>query len=204
METQKNKVIAYLRVSTEQQNIDQQKLEIHEYAYKNKLHIDKFIEKTVSTKHLGNKHIDFVTKDLNKGDLLIVSELSRLGRSVGQIIQIINILTKNYIGFIAIKENIKIYGIQNMQTKILIVFFGLFAEIERDLISERTKQGLIAAKKKGKILGRPKGIGKSKLDLFKDEIKALLHNGSSKTFIAKKYNTSLTNLYNWLKKHLIK
>ena len=81
--------------------------------------------------------------------------------------------------------------------------FGLFAEIERDLISERTKQGLLAAKKKGVKLGRPKGYGKSKLDEFKIEIEALLKNGSSKSFIARRYKTSLPNLYKWLQKHQI-
>jgi len=78
---------------------------------------------------------------------------------------------------------------------------GLFAEIERDLISERTKQGLIAARNKGKLLGRPKGSGKSKLDPFKLEIVSLLKNGSSKTFVAKRYKTSLPNFYKWLNKH---
>ena len=82
----------------------------------------------------------------------------------------------------------------------MITMFGLFAEIERDLISERTRQGLLAARKKGKLLGRPKGPGKSKLDPFKPEIEALLKNGSSKTFIAKRYKTSLTNFYKWMKK----
>ncbi len=72
---------------------------------------------------------------------------------------------------------------------------------ERDLISERTKQGLQAARAKGKILGRPKGPGKSRLDEFKPEIESLLKNGSAKTFIAKRYKTSLPNLYKWMKKH---
>jgi len=125
--------------------------------------------------------------NLESGDLLLVSELSRLGRSVGQIIQIVDILIKQQIRFVAVKESIKINGKQDIQTKTMITMFGLFAEIERDLISERTKQGLLAAKEKGKILGRPKGSGKSKLDSFKLEIEALLKNGSSKTFIANRY-----------------
>ena len=83
----------------------------------------------------------------------------------------------------------------------MITMFALFSEIERDLISERTKQGLIAARKKGRQLGRPKGSGKSKLDQFKPEIEALLKNGSSKTFVAKRYKTSLPNFYKWMKKH---
>lgn len=131
----------------------------------------------------------------------MVSELSRLGRSVGQIIQIVDNLIKKQVRFIAVKESIRINGTQNIQTKTMITLFGLFAEIERDLISERTKQGLLAAKKKGKLLGRPRGPGKSKLDRFKPEIEALLKNGSSKTFVAKKHKTSLPNLYKWMKKH---
>jgi len=101
----------------------------------------------------------------------------------------------------AVKESIRINGKQDIQTKTMVTMFGLFAEIERDLISERTKQGLQAAKAKGKILGRPKGPGKSKLDNFKPEIESLLKNGSSKTFIAQRYKTSLPNFYKWLKKH---
>ena len=78
---------------------------------------------------------------------------------------------------------------------------GLFAEIERDLISYRTKEGLHAARAKGKILGRPKGPGKSRLDPFKPEIIALLKNGAKKNFIAKRYGITPPNLLNWLKKH---
>lgn len=143
-------------------------------------------------------------ENLESGDLLLVSELSRLGRSVGQIIQIVDTLIKQQVRFAAVKESIKINGKQDIQTKTMITMFGLFAEIERDLISERTKQGLLAAKEKGRMLGRPKGSGKSKLDPFKLEIEALLKNGSSKTFIAKRYKTSLPNLYNWMKKHGLK
>lgn len=102
--------------------------------------------------------------------------------------------------FEPLKEGIRVDGKQDIQTKTMITLFGLFAEIERDLISERTKHGLNAARAKGRILGRPKGSGKSKLDPFKLEIEALLKNGSSKTFIAKRYKTSLPNFYKWLKK----
>ena len=120
---------------------------------------------------------------------------------MGQIIQIVDALINKKIRLITVKESIKIDGKQDIQTKTMITMFSLFAEVERDLISERTKQGLVAARKKGKLLGRPKGPGKSKLDQFKPEIEALLKNGSSKTFIAKRYKTSLPNLYKWLKKH---
>ncbi len=135
--------------------------------------------------------------------MLLVSELSRLGRSVGQVIQIVDTLIKKKIRFIAIKEGIRLNGKQDIQTKTMVTLFSLFAEIERDLISERTKQGLVAARERGKQLGRPPGQGSSRLDQFKLEIEALIKNGSSKTFIAKRYKTSLPNLYNWMKKQEI-
>jgi len=198
------KTLAYLRVSTGEQDLNSQKLELHEYARRNHLSIDDFIEIEISSRKSPQaRRIDELIGNLQSGDLLLVSELSRLGRSVGQIIQIIDSLIKNEVRFVAVKESIKINGKQDIQTKTMITMFALFAEIERDLISERTKQGLVAAKKKGRQLGRPKGSGKSKLDEFKPEIEALLKNGSSKTFVAKRYKTSLPNFYKWLKKHEI-
>jgi DNA invertase Pin-like site-specific DNA recombinase len=198
----KNRTIAYLRVSTGKQDVNNQKLELHEYARKEKITIDKFIEVEASTRKSSKaRKIDELLEELKEGDLLLVSELSRLGRSVGQIIRIIDRLIKKKVRFYSIKEGIRVSGKQDIQTKTMITLFGLFAEIERDLISQRTKQGLAAARAKGKLLGRPKGTGKSKLDPFKLEIEALLQNGSSKTFIAKRYKTSLPNFYNWLNKN---
>ena len=93
---------------------------------------------------------------LQPGDRLLVSELSRLGRSLGQVLQIVATLIERKIRFIAIKEAIEVEGQQDLRTKVMITMFGLFAEAMRDLISERTKEGLAAAKAKGKLLGRPK------------------------------------------------
>lgn len=87
----------------------------------------------------------------------------------------------------------------SMESKIVLMMFAMISEIERDLISERTKEGLRARKAAGIKLGRPKGPGKSKLDRYKEEILALLANGSTKTFIANKYQTTAGNLSNWLK-----
>jgi len=96
---------------------------------------------------------------------MLVSELSRLGRSVGQVIQIVDDLLKHQIRLVAIKENIHLDGKQDIQSKVMVTMFGLFAEIERDLISERTREGLVAAREKGRVLGRPKGShGPSKLE----------------------------------------
>ena len=90
-----------------------------------------------------------------------------------------------------------------MESKIVLNMLAMMAEIEHDLISERTKQGLRAAKAKGRQLGRPRGPGKSKLDQYRVEIEALLKNGSTKSFVAKRYGTTAANLHNWLKKNEI-
>jgi hypothetical protein len=130
--------------------------------------------------------IDDVLKHLGAGDRLIVSELSRLGRSLGQIIHIVDTLVKRNIRFVAIKETIRFEGKQTMQTKVMVALFGLFAEVERNLISERTREGLIAAKAKGKLLGRPRGsLGRSKLGGKELEIQTLLDKKVSKASIAK-------------------
>lgn len=198
------KVYAYVRVSTSGQDVDAQKVELYDYARRNAFTIDEFIEISISSrKSTKSRRIDELLENLQEEDMLLVSELSRLGRSVGQVIQIVDTLIKKKIRFIAIKEGIRLNGKQDIQTKTMVTLFSLFAEIERDLISERTKQGLAAAREKGKQLGRPPGPGSSKLDQFKLEIETLLKNGSSKVFVAKRYGTSLTNLYNWLKRNKI-
>lgn len=95
-------------------------------------------------------------------------------------------------------------GKQDIQTKTMVTLFGLVAEIKKELISQRTKQGLKATRASGKKLDRPKGKGKSKLDAFRPEIEALLRDGSNKAFVAKRYKTSLPILDNWLRKNDIR
>ena len=134
------------------------------------------------------------------GDRLVVSELSRLGRSLSQVIQIVDDLVKRKVRFIAIKEAIRFEGKQDMQTKVMVALFGLFAEVERDLISERTKEGLAAARAKGRLLGRPKGsVGTSKLDGKEEEIRILLGKQVSKASIAKIVGVSPTNLRHFIR-----
>ncbi len=136
---------------------------------------------------------------LKKGDLLIVSELSRLGRSLGQVIQIVDELVQRNIHFVTVKEAIGFAGKQDLQTKVMIALFGLFAEVERDLISERTKEGMAAAKARGKLLGRPRGsLGKSKLDGKEEEIRMLLGKRVSKAAIARILDTSRTTLHHFI------
>ena len=195
------KTIAYLRVSTDKQDIDKQRLSILDYAQRNNIKINKYIEIEASSRRsTKERQIDELLDILSPKDTLIVSELSRLGRSLGQIIRIVDELIKNKILFISIKENIILNGRHDMQTKIMITLFGLFAEIERDLISKRTKEALSAARKQGKLLGRPKGsLGKSKLDGKEEEIKKFLELTVSKASIAKILGVSRTALYHFIK-----
>ncbi|MBI1928947.1 recombinase family protein [Candidatus Poribacteria bacterium] len=181
------RVVAYLRVSTARQDLDPQRLAIWDYAHQHRLTIDEFISaKASSQKGLKPRQINDLLARLQPADVLLVSELSRLGRSVGQIIFIIEKLVAKQVRLVAIKEGIDLAGRADLQTKVMITLFSLFAEIERDLISERTKEGVIAARAKGKVLGRPKGVlGKSKLDGKEEEIRFLLQKGVSKSAIAK-------------------
>ena len=120
--------------------------------------------------------------------------------SLGQVIRIVDELVKRKIRFVAIKEAIRFEGKQDMQTKVMIALFGLFAEVERDLISQRTKEGLAAARAKGRLLGRPKGaLGKSKLDGKEEEIRILLEKTVSKASIAKIVGVSRTALHHFIR-----
>lgn len=191
------KTIAYLRISTGGQELDNQRLAILDYAHRNHIRIDQFLEMQVSSqKTVKERGIDGLLENMNDGDLILVSELSRLGHSVGQVIQIVDTLVKYKIRFVAIKENISLDGgKQDIQSKMMVTIFGLFAEIERDLISERTRDGLIAARAKGRILGRPKGArGPSRLDGKESEIQMLLGKKVSKSSIAKIMDVSRSAL----------
>ncbi len=165
------------------------------------MEVDDFVEVTVSSrKSTKERKIDQLLEELDTGDTLILSELSRMGRSVGEIITTVDTLVKKRIRFIAVKEGIRLNGSQDMQTKVMVTMFSLFAEIERDLISMRTKEGLAAAKASGKKLGRPRGVlGKSKLDGREDEIKRLLALEVSKASIAKITGVDRSTLYNFIR-----
>ena len=195
------KTIGYLRVSSDKQTVDNQRLAILDYCQKNVLKVDDWIEVNMSTRRTPTqRRIDELLDRLKNGDCLVVAELSRLARSVGQIAVTVNTLLKNKVRFISIKENIKLNGRQDMQTKVMITMFSLFSEIERDLISERTKEGLRRARAEGKLLGRPKGtIGKSKLDGKEEEIKKFLKGGINKTNIARYLGVSWSTLENFIK-----
>jgi len=200
-EKAETRTIAYLRVSTDKQEIENQKMAVLEYANKEGFQITEFVEIVISSRKKAQKtHLDKEIEDLKAGDLLVVSELSRVGRSLSQIITFIDELNSRQVRFIAIKENIKLDGKHDTTSKVMITMFGLFAELERDLISQRTKDGLKRAKASGKTLGRPKGTrGKSKLDGKEKKIAELLDKGLNKTNIAKYLEVSRPTLIHFVK-----
>lgn len=180
-------IIAYLRVSSSKQDANSQKLAVLDFAHRECITIDEFMQVEISTRRSAQKkELDSIISKLQKGDTLLVSELSRIGRNIANIIMTIDTLIKQGIQFTAIKENIRITGTQDMQSKMLVTMFGLLAELERDLISQRTKEGLNNARAKGKKLGRPKGTkGKSKLDGREGEITDYLDKGVTRANLAR-------------------
>jgi DNA invertase Pin-like site-specific DNA recombinase len=179
------KTIAYIRASTDKQDLNNQKLEIFEFAKKNKLEVDDFIQMTISSrKTTKERRIDEMLSVLDDADTLIVTELSRLGRSTAEVIGLVNELIKKQVRVIAIKQNLDMKQ-HDMNSKIMITLFSLFAELERDLISLRTKEALASKKAQGIRLGKPKGtVQKSKFDKDVVKIKELLVLGLSVRKIA--------------------
>jgi DNA invertase Pin-like site-specific DNA recombinase len=199
---QSSKTIAYLRVSTIDQDLDKNRADILQVANKKELGQVTFVEEKASGKISWRKRkIASILEQLTQDDNLIVSELSRLGRSMLECMEILSIATQNGINVYAVKGNWHLD--KSIQSKIIAMAFSMAAEIERDLISKRTIEALCAKKAAGISLGRPKGPGKSKLDSHGEEIRGLLNNGSTKKFIALRYGTTPANLYNWLKKHAL-
>jgi DNA invertase Pin-like site-specific DNA recombinase len=192
--------VAYLRISTSGQDLDTQRFAILDYAQQHGLVVDRFVESQSSSRRtVGERGLRVVLDQLHAGDTLVVSELSRLGRSVGQIIQLLDELLKTNVTLVAIKENLMLRDTPDIQTKVMITLFSLFAEIERDLIAERTKEGLVAARAKGKQLGRPKGaLGTSKLTGREADIQELLSKTVSKASIAKIMGVSRSTLHHFI------
>jgi DNA invertase Pin-like site-specific DNA recombinase len=196
------RVVGYLRVSTVDQDTEKNRAAVLAYAnQKGFIGKVEFVEEKVSgLKSWRKRRLAGVVEDLQEGDVLIVPELSRLGRSLVEVLEVLNVLTDKDVAVYSVKEAFQLNG-QNIQSKVMRTMLGLFAEIERDLISARTREGLAAARAKGVRLGRPKGPGKSKLDQYQPEIEALLKNGSKKNFVARRFGVTPATLTNWLKRH---
>lgn len=181
-------IYGYIRVSSDKQTVENQRFEINSFCERNKLRIDGWIEETISgTKSYNKRELGKLLKQVVKGDLIICAELSRLGRNLFMIMEILNICMTKECKVWTIKDNYRLG--EDIQSKVLAFAFGLSAEIERNLISQRTKEALARKKAEGVILGRPKGKKtspeKHKLYKKKDLIKALLAENVSKRQIAK-------------------
>jgi DNA invertase Pin-like site-specific DNA recombinase len=184
-------VYGYIRVSTDKQTVDNQRFEIERFCSKNNITIDRWIEETISgTRSPEKRLLGALLTAAKTDDLIICSELSRLGRNLFMIMSILNILMINGVKIWTIKDNYRLGD--NLQSKILAFAFGLSAEIERDLISQRTKEALARKKSEGFVLGRPPGKkpGRLKLSGHEAEIQALLAENVSKTAIARRFGVS--------------
>jgi DNA invertase Pin-like site-specific DNA recombinase len=196
------RTVGYLRVSTQEQDLEKNKADILNFANDRNFGKVQWVEETVSgTKNWKDRKISGVIDELDKEDRIVTPELSRLGRSTLEVLSILKEAKDKGINVYSVKEGLELNG--TIQSKIMSTMLALFAELERDFISQRTKEALRARKAAGVILGRPKGPGKSKLDKHREEIIALLKVGSTKKYVANKYGTTSPNLINWIKKNKI-
>lgn len=201
-------VKAYLRVSTDKQDISNQELEVFRYCAAQKLPVDEWVRVEMSTKKSeAARGITELVERLEDGDHLVVSELSRLGRSVQQLVTLLPVLTGKGVTVHLIKQGIVIRGgqEQDIGSKVMVTVFALLAEVERDLIRERTKMGLARAREQGRRPGRPKGsTGKSKLDGREEEIRTLLGYGVSRRAIARMMKVNVNTMCAFIKSRGIK
>ncbi|MCL2182716.1 MAG: master DNA invertase Mpi family serine-type recombinase [Chitinispirillia bacterium] len=179
-------VYGYIRVSTDKQTVENQRYEINRFCERNVLVVGRWVEETISgTKSISDRELGRLLKTMKKDDILICSELSRLGRNLLMIMGVLNECMNRNIQVWTIKDNYRLGN--DINCKVLAFAFGLSAEIERNLISQRTKEALARKRAEGVVLGRPKG-SKSKVRKLtgKDvEIKALLDKKVSKSAIAR-------------------
>ena len=193
-------IYGYIRVSTDKQTVENQRFEIIRYARKNNLKIDFWIEETISGTIVPEKrNLGKLLQHVYKNDIIICSELSRLGRSMFMIMAILNRLMEIGVKVYTVKEGYRLG--QDLQSKVMAFAFSISAEIERNLIVERTTEALKRRKAEGQKLGRPKGSKNKayKLSDKRDEIIKFLNDGYTKTFIINHYNISSATLYNFFR-----
>jgi DNA invertase Pin-like site-specific DNA recombinase len=189
-----------LRVSTEKQLLENQRNEIDHFARSRGLFIQKWqMEKASGVKSKEERKLEAILRRLKTDDVLIVSEISRLSRTMLEIMAILNLCIKKNIVLYSVKEG---YAFENnMTSKIMGFAFGMAAEIERNLIAARTKEALAYRKAQGIILGRPKGSGRQTRRLIENEegIRQMIARGTRKIDIAKYHDVSKATPYNFLK-----
>ena len=192
-------IYAYIRVSTDKQTLETQRLEIEKFALNKKFFVDAWVSEIVSgTKAAADRKLGSLLKKMKKGDILIISEISRLGRNLMQIMSILNLCMVKEVSVLTVKEQYELGN--NINSQILAFAFGLSAQIERNLISQRTKEGLARKRAEGCRLGRIPGKKNSKYKLTgkEDVMKRMLIKGEPKKTICRKLRCS----FNTLKKHI--
>lgn len=189
---------AYIRVSTDHQNVENQKHEILTFANKQNITIDKWVEEVISSrKGLNERKLGALLKKLKQGDVLIATELSRLGRNLLEVMGILQHCLEKDCQIWTLKENYRLGA--DIQSKVLAFAFSLASEIERQLISERTKNSLKRLKEEGKHLGRPYGFSYRKLKKKHHKIKQLLSQNTSKAEIARLMGCSWITIHRYIK-----
>lgn len=190
-------VYGYIRVSTDRQTVENQRFEIKRFCKENNLKVDKWISETISgTKSVDKRQLGKLLKGVRKDDIIICSEISRLGRSLFMIMSILNRCMEIGAKVWTIKDNYRLGD--DITSKVLAFAFGISAEIERKLISQRTKEALARKKSEGIKLGRPKGSGKRILDGKEKQIKAMLSAGLTKVQVSKAYGVHVSTLHEFL------
>ena len=195
-------IYGYIRVSTDKQNVENQRFEIENYCKERGMIVGSWIEETISgTKHIDQRKLGKLLNKLKKDDILICAELSRLGRNMFMIMSILNYCMEREIKVWTIKDNYRLGD--DLTSKVLAFAFGLSAEIERNLISQRTKEALVKKKAEGIVLGRPKGRKSSyyKLSGKDNMIKELLSKHIPKIQIAKILNVHRNTLDKYIKEN---
>lgn len=182
-------VYGYIRVSTDKQTVENQRFEINRFCQEESIIVDRWIKETISgSKNLENRKLGRLLKRLKKDDILVCTELSRLGRNLLMIMGVLNQCMKNEAQLWTIKDNYRLGN--DINSKVLAFAFGLSAEIERNLISQRTKEALARKRAEGVTLGRPKGSKSSKTKLTgrEKQIKELLEKRVSFSAISRILN----------------
>lgn len=191
-------IYGYVRVSTEQQNTANQTHEISTFAARHELKIDKWVEETISsTKPLNERKLGSLIKRLQKNDILIATELSRLGRNLLEVMGILQRCLERGCQIWTLKENYRLGA--DIQSKVLAFAFSLANEIERQLISERTRESLKRVRAEGKHIGRPRGSTYRKLSNKHNKIKELLDKKVSKAEIARLLGCNWNTLHRYVK-----
>ena len=196
-------IYGYIRVSTDKQTVENQRFEINNFCEKNNLKVDKWIEETISgAKDFETRKLGVLLRSMNKKDILICAELSRLGRNLLMIMSILNKCMQKEIQVWTIKDNYKLGS--DISSKVLAFAFGLSAEIERNLISQRTKEALARKRSEGVVLSRPKGSKSKKLKLSGKEkiISNMLNRNLTYKKIAKSLGVHRSTLSTFIKENM--